>query len=653
MPFEHPTWLVLLLLVPFLAVSAILISKLRGRRWQAFVANRLRPALLKKTPAFSRWVSFAFLLASLALMILSLARPRGDAGTKSETVKGRNVLFALDLSRSMRTPDVKPDRLAQAKAVIYEMMDAMPNDRVGLVGFEGTSYLFAPLTIDHGAVKETVQELDETWIPTGGSDIVGALKLSIDVLRKTPVHNNALILISDGEKHEGKLDDVIEEAKRAGVYIFTVGVGTEKGDFIPAPELPDGKFKDRNNNSVVSQMHPEILRQIASESHGRFVMAGSGIDIPGLAKTALADLDQFELEGRERKVVVEFYQWLLGPALLSLLISIVVATRWRPLAMRTAVAATLAGSVTGANAATQRDAAAALREGRDEEARTEFHELAETAKLKEDAARYRLGEAAAAYHAKDFRKANDAYSRALLSGNAEVDRAAHLGAGPSLFLLGWETLSDGEPYPDQAPADLTAFDAMVGKKILEWLKSTPPDDEDSESEAFLTFNSVIVNWTDSLRHFDSVLKVNPQDKDAVQNRAVVARYLDRLTELLKVEMQESGGAMGDEQDEGDGGGGSGEGKGKGGGGKGKDKKGDQGSNGDKDKDKDGGPGDKEKKDKGSNGDKKDKDGKDGKAKPGESEKERAERLLGQSQDLQKGPLNPGRRSEFSRPEKDW
>lgn len=661
MSFAHPTWLILLALVPILGIAAILVARLRGRRWKAFVADRLRSALLQRTSPFAHWVSLVFLIAALGLMILSLAGPRGDAGTSAEKVMGRNVLFALDLSRSMRVADVKPDRLAQAKVLIYEMMDAMPNDRMGLIGFAGTPYLFAPLTIDHGAVRETVEQLDETWIPTGGSDIVAALKLSIETLRKTGIRNNALVLISDGEKHDGKLDDILREAEKSGVYVFTVGVGTEDGDFVPHEGFPDGKFRDQDGQPIISRLHPEILKTIAEETKGRFAVAGSGVDIPALARSAMSDLDQFEMKGREKKVVIEFYQWLLGPALVCLLVSILAATRWRPVAGKAVIAASMAASVSSANAASPADAKAALSEGRTKEAMAEFEELAKSAKQPEDVARFRLGEASSAYREMDFKRATDAYSGALLSDDPVVERHAHLGLGNALFHQGWQSLGNGKPYPDPAPADLEEFDSMVRDELQKWIQSEPP--EAGETESFTRFDHLVVNWVDAVRHFDSALRLDPGDADARQNRALVVKYLDRLKELLKQESDAAQQSMPKEPQQGEGG----EGQDPQQDGNPKDKKEGEPKDGQQGDKKDQGQGDKEPskqpqgegnepkepKDSGKGGDKEnEKPAKPSKAKPDETPRERALRILGDNQDVQKGPLSPGR-NEFMRPEKDW
>ncbi len=620
MTFAHPGWFLWLLLLPLLAGVAFVISRRNRKQWQAFVAERLRPVLLKRARAWPLWLSFAFLLLSVALMLGALARPQADAGTRVEKTRGRNLLFVLDLSRSMRVTDVKPDRLAQAKAAIYEILDSRPNDRVGVVGFAGAPYLFTPLTVDHSAARETVAQLDETWIPTGGSNLTAALQLSVDTLKKTGVKQNALVVLSDGEEHEPGLAKAIAEAEKAGIYIFAIGVGTEDGDFVPGDSLSGGKFRDNRGNPVISRLNPEVLRQIASETHGRFALAGSGADIPALVRDGMAGLEEFELQGRQRRVYVEFYQWLLLPAVVCLMAAIFAGTRWRGIAVGAALLLNFA----------PQDARAAF---------------PETIPLQQ------LGKAYEAYRENDFRTARAAYSDALLSKDPAVQANAHAGLGGTLFQLGWQSLSkEGEAYGSdpESPPNLEDFDKRVLAQLAKWKAANPP--ETGESEGFTLFEDLIVNWTDAIRHFDSTLARQPANSDVQHNRELVLRYLKRLRELLKDQSKQSqqqlsqqgegqpqpqSGSNGDPKSSGQ----PGEGQG------GQDGP-PQGEGGDQQDEKGPGADEKDDKEKKSDAD----ESKD--EKPGETPEERARRILGEKADLQKGPLSPGR-FEPRRPEKDW
>ncbi len=595
-------------------------------------------------------------MAACAAVIIALARPCGDAGTRTEKSLGRNVLIALDLSRSMRVRDVKPDRLAQAKLVIYELLDAMPNERIGLLGFAGDAYPYAPLTIDRAAVRETVEQIDESWVPLGGSNMAAAVQRATDILKKTGQKNNALVILSDGEENAGKLNEMIYEARQSGVFILAIGVGTEDGDYVPNSDFKGNRMVDRDAKPVVSRLHADVMRKLATETKGRYAVAGSGADIPAMVKTAIKDLDAFELNGRERVVSIEFYQWLLLPAILFLMISIVAGTRWR--GVRAAMAfATLSLTPITARADEVSAAKQALDQKQYPAARDAYQKLAEHSRLKDRRTRYRLGEATAAYRNADFNNARSAYSQALLSENPKVLEAAHLGMGSSLFQLGWQDLT-GSAYPEDSSQlkDFSQFDQSVRKRLAESLK--PQDNDAAESPVAKSITSVITNWTDAVRHNDSALAIDPHNRTAISNKRGTLAYLKRLEELLREEREKTEQSMPtpkpdatprpDEQGDND--------PEK----QPKDKSDDKsskppGEKSDKDAknpkdgtdDKDQNPEDKSEKKK---------DGKESGKRPekdsNKTPEEQARDILMENADLEKGPLSPGRR-EFRKPEKDW
>ena len=649
MNFAHPAWLILLVLPPLLGVAAVVAARLRGGQWAAFIAPRLRGSLLKHGTRLPHWFSLVFLLAASAVMIAAMARPQGNAGTRSEKSLGRNVLFALDLSRSMRVQDVKPDRLSRAKMTIYELMEAMPNERVGLIGFAGTAYVYAPLTIDHRAVRETVEQIDETWTTRGGSNLGAALHLAIETLKETGQKNNALVILSDGEKHDDDLADLIDQAVQAGVFIVAIGVGTEDGDYVPNPDFPEDRMVDREGQPVISRLQSGVLRQLASETRGRYAVASGTAGMAEMVRAVVEDLDTFEIEGRERAVAVEFYQWLLLPAFVFMIASTIAATRWRAVQTAAIAASAFLTTTGGARADRVSDARDALRSGDHAAAREAYRDLAETTPFDARRARFRLGEATAALRAGDFRAARDAFSGALLSSDPEVRANAHLGMGRSLFQLGWLVLADS-PYPESAeqiPA-MEDFDEMVRAKLDAIRQS-----EDS-TEELRRMKSLVSNWTDAVRHFESAGSLPA----ARQNGQVTLAYLKRLMELIEEDRQQNEDSLPQEQPQ------SGQGEqpegepqeGEGGepreqDGSGEDQPRESGSEGQGDETQEDGnqPRESERpRDGGDNGDDQGKQPVD----PNESPEERSRRILGENADLEKGPPVPGRH-EFSPPEKDW
>ena len=368
-------------------------------------------------------------------------------------------------------------------------------------------------------------------------------------------------------------------------------------------------------------------------------------------------MDAFEVEGRERKVSIEFYQWLLLPAIVFLLGSIIAATRWRginPAATASLAIALIFLTPQPARADAVSDAREALEKKDWPRAREQYRQLAEDSLIEDRKARFRLGEATAAYRGGDYREARSAFSHAIAVGGQEVLESAHLGMGNTLFQLGWNSLA-GESYPgnpDDAP-DLGKFDVLV-KEQLAKLK----EGEDDQTSGYERFRTITRNWTDAVRHYESSLTTNRSNTAASRNHGTTITYLKRLRELLEEDKEETEQSMPQPQ--------SGEGEPKKGEGEPGEESEDEGENegpkpqpgeggeGDENEDKDG-SGDKEEPDKGKSGDKEKKDEKDsdkGKGEPDESPEDRARRILKENADLEKGPLTPGRR-EFRDPEKDW
>ena len=702
MTFAKPAWLLLLVLIPLFTVGAVLTARLRRKQWAAFAAPRLRSRLLRRGSPIPRWLAFALLMLSVALLSMGLARPQTTKGLAAETSRGRNVLMALDLSRSMLVSDLKPDRLTQAKTLCYELMEALPSDRIGLIGFSGEPYLFAPLTVDHAAVRETISQLDMDFIPVGGSDLEGTLELAIKTLKDTGQKENALILLTDGDETTGKMSRLAAEAKKAGVYIFAIAVGTEQGDYVPNKDFADGKHRDRAGNLVRSGINTAALKKLAAETGGRFAVATSAASIPEMVKVAISDLEQFEISGRDRFVPVEYFQWFLLPAILSLIAAVVAGTRWRGLGPASAAAtAALLTLLTPqpAQAGVEQDALKAMTEGRHGDAKDLYGKLADEAKTKDAAFRYRLAQANAAYRKGEIENARHAFSEALRSEDPKVRAAAHHGLGTILFDSGWKKLSNNAAYPKINPTEeqlreqkqqgpvnpfrqiaesmlgllrkkdaeekkdpMSAFDDMVRQQLFEWLSSGGTDDEPpqaGDTAGFQVFNGVLTDWVDSIKHFDAALNYDSSLDAARHNRTLTVKHLKRLREILE-EVQESAqqiqavpqagegeGQEGDQPGEGQEGEGENQGKGKG---KGKGEQGDQegdgkGENGDKEEDGQGGD---------HPGDKKDGDGK-GKEKgprPGESPEDAARRILKENADFEKGALGPNR-IEYRQPDKDW
>ncbi|MCW1883290.1 VWA domain-containing protein [Luteolibacter flavescens] len=688
MKLAEPAWLLLLLLIPLFVIGAVLTGRLRRKQWAAFSAARLRPKLLRRGSTLPRWLAFSFLMGGMSLLAIGLARPQTTKGLEAETTKGRNVLFAIDLSRSMLAKDLKPDRLTQSKTLCYDLMEALPGDRIGVIGFAGSPYLVAPLTPDHAAVRETIDQLDTNFIPLGGTNLEDMLEMAIKILKETGQKENALIIMTDGDETTGRMMKLAQDAKTAGIYVFTIGMGTELGDFVPDSDYPDGRHRDRSGAVVRSALNAEPLKRMAMETGGRFAAATSATSIPEMVKLAISDMKQFEIAGRERFVPIEYYQWFVLPGILMLIASVIAGTRWRGLgpASTAVTAAFLMLLPRPAEAGVEADARRALVEGRHKDAATYFKGLALAEQDPEKIARYRLAEGNAAYLDGDLESARAAFSSALTSKDRNVRAAAHHGMGSVLFGAGWKRLSRDAAYPNvnpkeeqgrpnafgrisdsvlglskeapktedgEQPDPMETFDTIVRESLSEWMQSQAP--ESGTSAGLNKFLDLLSDWMDSVHHFDSALQYDPSLENARHNRKLTVKYLKRLREILE-EVEENaeqlqpmpapgeGEGQGPPQP-GEGGEGDQEGEGQ----------------GQEDREGQGGEGDEQEND-GEGGDRPDdRDGKgdregdkDGGKQPkaGETPEEAASRILRENADFEKGALNPGR-TEYRQPEKDW
>jgi Ca-activated chloride channel family protein len=333
MIFAHPWWL----LAAVVAFGALLWTWRRydARQREAleqFVAPQLRAQLTQSISRARMKIKRALFAAAIVLLLVALAEPQ--AGFRWEQVRrrGNDIIFAVDTSRSMLTPDVKPNRLARAKLAIDDFVSRLNGDAVGLVAFAGTAFLQTPITLDYGAFHESLSALDTNIIPRGGTNITSAIEEARAALRRRPGSDKILILVTDGEDLEG--DSLIAAkaaAQQDGLKIFTVGVGSANGDLIPLPADQGGGFlKDRDGHLVKSRLDESALKALAAATGGSYAPLGAqnqGLDT--IYQQAIAPLAKHDLESRAQKIYTERYQWPLAASLALLLCSMMLGTRRR------------------------------------------------------------------------------------------------------------------------------------------------------------------------------------------------------------------------------------------------------------------------------------------------------------------------------------
>lgn len=293
--FANPEKLYLLLLIPVL-IACFLLSERAKRRDESRLADR--KLFLQLTPLRSTirpLVKFALFCLALALCIVMMARPQYGRSTETEVKKGIEVVFALDVSKSMLATDVMPNRLERAKLMITTLVDRMQDDKTGLIVFAGEAYPQLPITNDHISAKLFLDNVNTDMVSLQGTNIGAAIRLASKSFTQEKGVGKAIVLITDGENHEGGALEEAKAAAKEGKHVYVMGIGNPEGANIPTEE---GLLTDNSGEVVVTHLDTEMCRQIAEAGNGNFLH----IDGSNLAQDQLQQ-ELGKLQRSESKMV--------------------------------------------------------------------------------------------------------------------------------------------------------------------------------------------------------------------------------------------------------------------------------------------------------------------------------------------------------------
>jgi Ca-activated chloride channel family protein len=273
------------------------------------------------------------LILGLSFLIISLVNPK--MGTKLKTVKreGVDVVFALDVSKSMLAEDIAPNRLEKAKQIISKTIDKLGSDRVGVIIYAGNSYPLLPITTDHAAAKMFLQNANPEMVSSQGTDINGALELAKTYYNNDEQTNRFLVIISDGEDHQEETKQMAQNLANEGVKIYTVGVGTENGGPIPLRlnRSMIGYKKDTKGETVITKRKSEVLQGIADAAEGKY-MDGNKTENPvKVISDILKNAQKNEFETKQFSDYKDQFQWFIALGILFLMIDIFLfdkKTKW-------------------------------------------------------------------------------------------------------------------------------------------------------------------------------------------------------------------------------------------------------------------------------------------------------------------------------------
>ena len=293
------------------------------RRRRRALAQLVDPALLPVlAPAWNpARAKTRLVLRVLAMVLLWLALARPQWGFHWEEVrrKGLDLMVVLDTSRSMMASDIKPSRLQQAKWGIRDLLRNLHGDRVGLVPFAGSSLLQCPLTIDYAAFAMTLDDIYSGIIPRGGTAIAQALRTAIAAFPADGAADRVILLVTDGEDHEGDPLRLLPELKEKNIRVYTIGIGTLEGEMVPGADSQGAYFKDRQGQIVKTVLKEDVLQKLALGTGGTYVRSAPGdTGLERVFNESINNLKRAEQETRTAKIYEERFVWPILAALLLL-----------------------------------------------------------------------------------------------------------------------------------------------------------------------------------------------------------------------------------------------------------------------------------------------------------------------------------------------
>ena len=327
--FAEPTYLYLLFVIPVLLIIWLIhLRRTRTLINRAF-DKRLQESLMPNRSKIRPLLKYVLSLIVYALLIIVLARPQAGTKISNEKRNGIEAMVALDISNSMLAEDVAPSRLDKSKMLIENMIDGFKNDKVGLVVFAGSSFVQLPITTDFVSAKMFLQSLNPSLIASQGTDIGGAINTCINCFTKKENVGRAIVVITDGEDHEGGAIEAAKAAKKKGINVFVLGIGMPKGGLIP--DGHGGYMKDNHGNEVLSVLNEDMCKQIAQAGGGAYIHVDNTNSAQDALDSELAKLQKGDMLNAVYSEYDEQFQTFAFLALVVLVIEMLILEAKNPL----------------------------------------------------------------------------------------------------------------------------------------------------------------------------------------------------------------------------------------------------------------------------------------------------------------------------------
>jgi len=327
--FEHPDYLYLLILLPVMLLIFIASERLRKKALNRFTSSILLKVLMPDSSAWRKWFRHTLWQLSVFFLIIAISNPQTGARMEEFKRKGIDLFLAIDVSNSMLAEDIVPNRLERSKQAIGRLIDKLEGDRIGMIVFAGRAYVQLPITTDYQAARMFLSTVNPAVIQAQGTAIGESIRLAISSFDQNE-HSKAIIIISDGEDHEESAIEAAEEAAKAGIRVYAIGMGLPDGAPIPMVNeygKRTGFRKDKNGNTVVTRLNESILQEIALRANGYYTRANNTRSGLEFIFEEINKLEKAEIEARIFTDYDDRFQIFLAIALMLLLAEMIVSNR--------------------------------------------------------------------------------------------------------------------------------------------------------------------------------------------------------------------------------------------------------------------------------------------------------------------------------------
>jgi Ca-activated chloride channel family protein len=329
MELDESKYFYLLFILPIVALLFLYNQYWKRKKQREFGDLDLVKKLSPESSVFKPFLKLVVLLLALVGLIVGLVNPK--IGTKMETVKreGIDIVFAMDVSKSMLAEDVVPSRLEKSKQIVSQIINQLGSDRIGIVAYAGSAFPVLPITTDYSVAKMFLQSINTDIVSSQGTSLDEAIKLSATYFDDKSKTSKLLIMISDGEDHSEGAKSAAEEANKLGMKIITIGVGTEKGGTIPLRRngVVESFKRDNNNEVVITKLNQEGLTAIAKATKGGYVNGNNTKEVLDYVKNALDNIQKTEFESTQMADFQSQFQWFLGFAFTLLFLDVFLLER--------------------------------------------------------------------------------------------------------------------------------------------------------------------------------------------------------------------------------------------------------------------------------------------------------------------------------------